>query len=123
VAGSPEAEAIRPAGGGALTLAVPRGGGAQPVSSGPGAACLLLCPSAAQVDLARAHLARDPVSRRRERRGRTTLLRAYEAPASTIFLSEQIGHQQPGNSPFLSEQTSTSRQPPGERTGCKPTLV
>jgi hypothetical protein len=59
-----------------------------------------------------------------------TVLFSQNKPAPAVshqeneqFLSEQIGHQQPANSTFLSEQTSTSRQPPGERTGCKPTLV
>jgi hypothetical protein len=40
-------------------------------------------------------------------------------PASSTFLSEQISRHQPTSSTFLSEQTSTSRQPPAKRTGCK----
>jgi hypothetical protein len=43
---------------------------------------------------------------------------AYQPPASSTFLSEQISHQQPANSTFLLEQTSTSHQPPAKRTGC-----
>jgi hypothetical protein len=35
---------------------------------------------------------------------------------AVLFL-EQISHQQPANSTFLSEQTSTSHQPPANRTG------
>jgi hypothetical protein len=35
------------------------------------------------------------------------------------FLSEQTSHQQPASNTFLSEQTSTSHQPPAKRTGCK----
>jgi hypothetical protein len=42
---------------------------------------------------------------------------AYQPPASSTFLSEQISHQQPTNRTFLSEQTSTSHQPPAKRTG------
>jgi hypothetical protein len=44
---------------------------------------------------------------------------AYQPPASSTFLSEQISHQQPANNTFLSEQTSTStsHQPPANRTG------
>jgi hypothetical protein len=42
---------------------------------------------------------------------------AYQPPASSTFLSEQISYQQPANSTFLSEQTSTSHQPPAKRTG------
>jgi hypothetical protein len=41
----------------------------------------------------------------------------YQPPASSIFLSEQISHQQSANSTFLSEQTSTNHQPPAKRTG------
>jgi hypothetical protein len=37
--------------------------------------------------------------------------------ASSIFLSQQTSHQQPVSSTFLSEQTSTSHQPPAKRTG------
>jgi hypothetical protein len=36
---------------------------------------------------------------------------AYQLPASSTFLSEQISHQEPANGTFLSEQTSTSHQP------------
>jgi hypothetical protein len=36
---------------------------------------------------------------------------AYQTPASSIFLSQQISQQQPASSTFLSEQTSTSHQP------------
>jgi hypothetical protein len=39
--------------------------------------------------------------------------------ATSAFLSEEISHQQPANSTFLSEQTSTSHQPPTNRTGCQ----
>jgi hypothetical protein len=42
---------------------------------------------------------------------------AYQPPASSTFLSEQISHQQSDNSAFLSEQISTSHQPPAKRTG------
>jgi hypothetical protein len=42
---------------------------------------------------------------------------AYQPPASSAFLSQQISHQQPANSTILSEQTSTSHQPPANRTG------
>jgi hypothetical protein len=42
---------------------------------------------------------------------------AYQPPASSTFLSEQISHQQPASSTFLLEQTSTSHQPPAKRTG------
>jgi hypothetical protein len=45
---------------------------------------------------------------------------AYQPPASSTFLSEQIRHHQPTNNTFLSEQISTSHQPPAKRTGCKP---
>jgi hypothetical protein len=34
---------------------------------------------------------------------------AYQPPASSTFLSEQISHQQPASSTLLSEQTSTSQ--------------
>jgi hypothetical protein len=37
---------------------------------------------------------------------------AYQPPASSIFLSEHISHQQPASSTQLSQQTSTSHQPP-----------
>jgi hypothetical protein len=43
---------------------------------------------------------------------------AYQPPASSAFLSQQISHQQSANSTLLSEQTSTSHQPPANRTGC-----
>jgi hypothetical protein len=43
----------------------------------------------------------------------------YLPPASSIFLSQQTSHQQPTSSTLLSEQTSTSHQPPANRTGCK----
>jgi hypothetical protein len=36
-----------------------------------------------------------------------------------LFLSEQIGHQQPANSIILSEEISTSHQPPVKRTGSR----
>jgi hypothetical protein len=42
---------------------------------------------------------------------------AYQPPASSTFLSEQISHQQSASSTFLSEQTSTNHQPPAKRTG------
>jgi hypothetical protein len=42
---------------------------------------------------------------------------AYQPPASSTFLSQQISHQQPASSTFPSEQTSTSHQPPAKRTG------
>jgi hypothetical protein len=42
---------------------------------------------------------------------------AYQPPANSTFLSEQISHQQPVNNTFLSEQTSTNHQPPAKRTG------
>jgi hypothetical protein len=44
---------------------------------------------------------------------------AYQPPASSTFLSQQISRQQPASSTFLSEQTSTSHQPPAKRTGSK----
>jgi hypothetical protein len=44
---------------------------------------------------------------------------AYQPPASSTFLSEQISQQEPANSTFLSEQTSTSHHPPANRTGCQ----
>jgi hypothetical protein len=43
---------------------------------------------------------------------------AYQPPASSTFLSEQISHQQPANRTFLSEQTSTSHQPT-EQADCE----
>jgi hypothetical protein len=39
---------------------------------------------------------------------------AYQPPASSTFLSEQISHQQPVSGSFLSEQTSTTHQPPAK---------
>jgi hypothetical protein len=33
---------------------------------------------------------------------------AYQPPASSTFLSQQISHQQPANSTLVSERTSTS---------------
>jgi hypothetical protein len=42
---------------------------------------------------------------------------AYQPPASSTFLSQQISHQQLANSTFLSEQNSTRHQPPANRTG------
>jgi hypothetical protein len=45
---------------------------------------------------------------------------AYQPPASSTFLSEQISQQQSASSTFLSEQISTSHQPPAKRTGCQP---
>jgi hypothetical protein len=44
---------------------------------------------------------------------------AYQPPASSTFLSEQISNQQPASSTLLSEQTSTSHQPPANRIGFK----
>jgi hypothetical protein len=44
---------------------------------------------------------------------------AYQPPANSTFLSQQISHQQPVSSTFLLEQTSTSHQPPAKRTGYK----
>jgi hypothetical protein len=43
---------------------------------------------------------------------------AYQPPASSTFLLEQISHQQSASNIFLSEQISTSHQPPAKRTGC-----
>jgi hypothetical protein len=37
---------------------------------------------------------------------------AYQPPASSTFLSQQISHHQPASSTFLLKQTSTSHQPP-----------
>jgi hypothetical protein len=42
---------------------------------------------------------------------------AYQPPASSTFLSEQISHHQSASSTFLSEQINTSHQPPAKRTG------
>jgi hypothetical protein len=42
---------------------------------------------------------------------------AYQQPASSTFLSEQISHQQPAINTFFSEQTNTSHQPPANRKG------
>jgi hypothetical protein len=39
---------------------------------------------------------------------------AYQPSTSSIFLSEQINHQQPANSTFLSKQISTSDQQPAK---------
>jgi hypothetical protein len=44
---------------------------------------------------------------------------AYQPPGNSTFLSEQTTHQQPGNNTFLLEQISTSHQLPTKRTGCK----
>jgi hypothetical protein len=41
---------------------------------------------------------------------------AYQTPASSTFLSEQISRQQSASSTFLSKQISTSHQPPVKRT-------
>jgi hypothetical protein len=40
-----------------------------------------------------------------------------QPPVSSIFFSEQTSHQQSASSTFLSEQISTSHQPPAKRTG------
>jgi hypothetical protein len=40
------------------------------------------------------------------------------ATSQQYFFSQQISHQQPASSTFLSQQTSTSHQPPAKRTGC-----
>jgi hypothetical protein len=48
---------------------------------------------------------------------------AYQPPASSIFLSEHISHQQPANSTQLSQQTNTSHQPPANRTCCQLVVV
>jgi hypothetical protein len=40
---------------------------------------------------------------------------SHQQPANSTFLSEQISHQQTANIIFLSEQTS--HQPPANRTG------
>jgi hypothetical protein len=37
--------------------------------------------------------------------------------ATSTFLSQQTSHQQPASSILLSEQISTSYQPPANRTG------
>jgi hypothetical protein len=39
--------------------------------------------------------------------------------SAAFFLSEQISRQQPANNTFLSQQISTSHQPPVKRTGCQ----
>jgi hypothetical protein len=41
---------------------------------------------------------------------------AYQPLANSTFLSEGISHHQPVSSTFLSEQISTSHQPPAKRT-------
>jgi hypothetical protein len=43
----------------------------------------------------------------------------YQPPTSSTFLLEQTSHQQLDSSTFLSEQISTSHQPPAKRTGCR----
>jgi hypothetical protein len=43
---------------------------------------------------------------------------AYFPPVSGTFLSEQTNHQQSVSSAFLSEQISTSHQPPAKQTRC-----
>jgi hypothetical protein len=43
--------------------------------------------------------------------GTRPVLLAYQPPASSTFLSQQISHQQSASSTFLSEQISTSHQP------------
>jgi hypothetical protein len=47
---------------------------------------------------------------------------AYQPPANRTFLSQQTSHQQSVSSTFLSEQISTSHQPPAKRTSCMPVL-
>jgi hypothetical protein len=42
-------------------------------------------------------------------RGGQLVRLAYQPPASSTFLSQQISHQQSASSTFLSEQTSTSQ--------------
>jgi hypothetical protein len=42
---------------------------------------------------------------------------AYQPPASSTFLSEQISHQQSANSTFLSSQISTRQQPNEQADG------
>jgi hypothetical protein len=42
---------------------------------------------------------------------------AYHPPASSTFISEQTNHWQPTSRTLLSQQTSTSHQPPANRTG------
>jgi hypothetical protein len=42
---------------------------------------------------------------------------------AVLFLSEQISHQQQANSTFLSQQISTSHQPPAKRTGWMSSLL
>jgi hypothetical protein len=41
---------------------------------------------------------------------------AYQPPGNSTFLSQQTSHQQSASSTFLSEQISTSHQPPAKRT-------
>jgi hypothetical protein len=61
---------------------------------------------------------RPPASRGRPtRRGRRMFL-GLSATSLQYFLSQQISHQQPASSTFLSEQTITSHQPPAKRTCC-----
>jgi hypothetical protein len=50
-------------------------------------------------------------------RGPQPVRLAYQPPANSTFLLQQISHQQSVSSTFLSEQTSTSHQPPTKRTG------
>jgi hypothetical protein len=42
---------------------------------------------------------------------------AYQPLASSTFLSQQTSNQQSADNTFLSEQISTSHQPPAKRTG------
>jgi hypothetical protein len=42
---------------------------------------------------------------------------AYQPSTSSTLLSQQTRHQQPASITLLSEQTSTSHQPPANRTG------
>jgi hypothetical protein len=51
-------------------------------------------------------------------RGLCAVRLPYQPPAYDTFLLEQTNHQQSVSSTFLSEQTSTSHQPPATRTGC-----
>jgi hypothetical protein len=53
-----------------------------------------------------------------QRKGQRPVRLAYQPPASSTFFSEEISHQQSANSTFLSKQTSTSHQPPANRTCC-----
>jgi hypothetical protein len=41
---------------------------------------------------------------------------AYQPPASSTFFSEQTAHHQSASNTFLSEQISTSHQPPAKPT-------